>query len=647
MKYRAEIDGLRSLAVVPVVLHHAGLPWLSGGFVGVDVFFVISGFLITTIILGDLEAGRFSLVTFYERRARRILPALFLMLGMCIPPALFLMVPGELKDFGQSLVATSVFASNFLFWLQSGYFAPEAELSPLLHTWSLAVEEQFYILFPLLLMLLVGLRVRDPRALFAILILGSLGLSHWGVLHFANMAFYLLPFRAWELLIGALAAVHVMRNPAPAASGWANLWATIGLVAVILPNILYDAGTPFPGLAAAPPVLGTALILVFGHKTTLVARLLSLKGFVGIGLISYSAYLLHQPAFVFFRLWVGEEVAHKEAMLPAFLALSVLSFLGAWAVWRYIETPFRTRRNGLLSRRAIFAVSLAGMVGFTAIGLTGHVTNGLRDRYAVPDFVEAGQFVLATRQTGHCFYSFNEGTRLEIGAEGLTCALGHLDGTNGEILVFGDSFAAHWGPFWDAWGRDHGIRVAYVSTNWCFPSARRDSTAPAAHPSIRQCAVNRAFLQREADRFNAVVLAGEWNEVEEMGFADGVLELLRGFAPELRLIVMDVPAFFRRRHVEARIYNPDRALLPFEARNAAGARMWARLTAALEERENTVLLSSETLFGTGTEATLTPEGHPYSLDGDHISIYGAEQSYARIKKRGVARDLAAFATGAL
>ena len=209
MKYRAEIDGLRALAVVPVILFHAGFELFSGGFVGVDVFFVISGYLITTILIEDIENKRFSIVNFYERRARRILPALFFVMLVCIPFAWMWMLPNQMKDFSQSLVAVSLLASNILFWRESGYFDTASELKPLLHTWSLAVEEQYYILFPIFLMFTWRLGVKWILILLSIIFFISLGLAQWGSYSYAFAAFFLLPTRGWELLVGVFIAFYL------------------------------------------------------------------------------------------------------------------------------------------------------------------------------------------------------------------------------------------------------------------------------------------------------------------------------------------------------------------------------------------------------------------------------------------------------
>ena len=212
MKYRAEIDGLRALAVLPVILFHAGFEWFGGGFVGVDVFFVISGYLITTIIISEMAEEKFSIINFYERRARRILPALFFVMAACIPFAWLWLTPSDLKDFGQSLVAVSTFSSNILFWLESGYFDTTSELKPLLHTWSLAVEEQYYILFPIFLLLTWRLGIKWVLILLSLLFFISLGVAQWGAYNKPFATFYLLPTRGWELLVGAFAAFYLKYN---------------------------------------------------------------------------------------------------------------------------------------------------------------------------------------------------------------------------------------------------------------------------------------------------------------------------------------------------------------------------------------------------------------------------------------------------
>ena len=300
MQYRSDIDGLRALAVVPVVLGHAHVTGFAGGFVGVDVFFVISGFLITTILATEAREGSFSLTRFYERRARRLFPALFAVLIFCAAAAWTRFPAEDLEAFGRSLLATIFFGSNMLFWSETGYFDIAAEQRPLLHTWSLAVEEQFYLLFPLA----VWWTTRRMGGRYAAWLWPAMGASFvlsvvWVPTH-PSSAFYLVPARAWELLMGSALALGLV--PALRQQSHRETCSALGTLFIAMSVVLYDANTPFPGSNAVLPCLGAALVIHAGHSgTTAVGRLLGTKPVVFVGLISYSLYLWHWPLLVFAR----------------------------------------------------------------------------------------------------------------------------------------------------------------------------------------------------------------------------------------------------------------------------------------------------------------------------------------------------------
>jgi len=370
MDYRREVDGLRALAVLPVILFHAGFEVFSGGFVGVDVFFVISGYLITTIILAELEQGKFSIINFYERRARRILPALFLVMLACLPFAWLWLLPSEMKGFAESLVAVPLFASNILFWRESGYFDAATELKPLLHMWSLAVEEQYYVFFPLFLMLAWRFGKRNILVLLAIFALASLGVAHWGSKADPAANFYLLPTRGWELLIGAFVAFHLSAKIRTEPSRTVQEFGSVAGLGLLLYSVfVFDKSTPFPSLYTLVPTIGTALIILCATQATSVGRILGLKVFVGVGLISYSAYLWHQPLFAFAR--------HRgltQSDQSEFTILVLLTLLLAWASWYFIEKLFRDKSS--ISRNSIFLFGITGSLFFVSLGLLGHFNNG-------------------------------------------------------------------------------------------------------------------------------------------------------------------------------------------------------------------------------------------------------------------------------
>ncbi len=394
MKYRPEIDGLRALAIIPVIFSHAGFSTFSGGFIGVDVFFVISGYLITSIILKEKRSGSFSLFSFYERRIRRIIPPLFTMLVASALSTYFILTPTEMKRFSQSLVAVIFSSSNMLFWKTHGYFESSSDLKPLLHTWSLGVEEQFYLFFPLVF--LFPWRNRSGRLPIIIftLVLCSFVTADVLVKTDPVFAFYNLMTRAWELLIGAFVAVLPRRQIESfrgeiSKKDWrkvsAEILGLIGIVFIALPYFLYDNHTATPGKSVLIPTIGAALVLYYASGDNFVGRLLSVSPLRWIGLLSYSAYLWHQPIFAFARYTFG---SYLNA--GVFFLLIILVFVVAYLSFRFIEKPWRN--PALIGRRkgALYLIGLASIL--LAFGGAGHVTKGYPDRLSSRERDILGQF---------------------------------------------------------------------------------------------------------------------------------------------------------------------------------------------------------------------------------------------------------------
>jgi peptidoglycan/LPS O-acetylase OafA/YrhL len=380
MKYQAEIDGLRAIAVISVIFFHAKVPFFSGGFVGVDVFLVISGYLITAILLAQMEQGTFSLLKFYERRARRILPVLFLVMFVSLGLAWLWLPPADMKDFAHSLVATSYFSSNILFWLESGYWDTASDLKPLLHTWTLAIEAQYYLFFPLFLLLLWRWQKRWIVGALIVTTAISFAGSQWAAYHLPGANFFLLPTRAWEIALGAvLAWIYTYSqqtiNQIRAARWAREALSLAGLLLIGWAVVMFDETVPFPSAFALAPTLGTVLVIVAASPQTLVGRLLSTRLLVGIGLISYSAYLWHHPLLVFAR---HRSLSEPKGALVA--ALIMLSFGLAYLSWKYIEQPFRS--SALIPRKTLFIAWLVGSVVLIEVGVAGHLANGFAGRLA-------------------------------------------------------------------------------------------------------------------------------------------------------------------------------------------------------------------------------------------------------------------------
>lgn len=384
MKYRPDIDGLRAVAVLIVFAFHMNKAGFSGGFVGVDVFFVISGYLISYIVFSEIAESRFSITGFYERRIRRIFPALFGMLVAFTLFAAIYLLPNELSGYGESLLATTLSASNFYFLQHSIYFdAPT--LYPLLHTWSLGVEEQFYIVFPIVLVIARRLFPHRLRTTVVVLFLLSLAASAWVVTRSPVTAFYMLYTRAWELLMGTLLSLGIF--PRIKNLVIRNLAAVAGIGLIAYACLVFTGNTPFPGLSALIPVVGSALIIGVGESgTTLVGAVLSWRPVVFIGLISYSLYLWHWPVIVVQHLQVLGKMEHGTVAISSFL-LAVFS-------WAFIERPFRSGQLRM-SGRPLFVAAASVMAVFVAISGYLVLSGGIHGRFT-PEAQEIGSYVNRT-----------------------------------------------------------------------------------------------------------------------------------------------------------------------------------------------------------------------------------------------------------
>lgn len=377
MKYRPEIDGLRAIAIIPVILFHVGFDTFSGGYTGVDVFFVISGFLITTIIYSELENNTFSIINFYERRARRILPLLFFVLLTTIPFAWLGLFQVDLVDYFDSLISTPLFYSNFLFAFEANYFDASVDLKPLLHTWSLSVEEQYYIFFPIFMIALWRLRLRKVVIpLLIMLSVSSFIFCEWASASYPEYNFFLLPSRFWELACGALLSIATEKSQLSKLQNnpiLSEILSITGLLLIIFSFFIIKEDIPFPSKTTLLPTLGTVLVIGFSNQNNLIGRMLSLRFFVFIGLISYSAYLWHHPLFSFYKHMSSSELSFTQKMLLTILVIP-LSYLSH----KYIENPFRNKKK--FGRKFIFIFTMIGSCSFICFGYLGIMKKGFPNR---------------------------------------------------------------------------------------------------------------------------------------------------------------------------------------------------------------------------------------------------------------------------
>ena len=469
ISYRKEIDGLRAIAVIPVVFFHAGISSFSGGYVGVDVFFVISGYLITSLIVAEKEKEEFSIINFYERRARRILPALFFMSLVCVPFSFLLMSPSQLKEFSDSLISIPLFVSNFVFWGESGYFSSAAEEKPLLHTWSLAVEEQYYLLFPIFILIFWKLKKEILVSIIFITSILSILLAQFGsnlasqppfydeVFRYnaiPDFAFFLAPTRAWELLFGSLTAFFLLKERKNKFFV-SQILSLTGMSMIIFSIIAFDSSTSFPGFSALIPVLGTILIIIYAKEGTLIYKLLSLRPLVFFGLISYSIYLWHQPLFAFTRL-----SSINSPSVMTYVILSLISFFLGWLSWKYIEAPFR--KKDFFTRKQIFLSSLIVGLFIISIGVIGVSSNGFIERFSQKE-LKAIQPEKFSNSICKWTSPIEEYPNLEF------CEFGDLNSLKKSIVLYGDSHADSLTSSLDKTLKEKKLKGIKIINSYCEP----------------------------------------------------------------------------------------------------------------------------------------------------------------------------------
>jgi len=490
LKYRPDIDGLRALAVVPVVLFHAGIPFFSGGFVGVDIFFVISGYLITALILQDLSNKKFSIFEFYVRRARRILPALLAVVTITLAASFFLLLPDELGETSKAARRIAFFASNHLFWQGANDYWQQNILSnqPLLHTWSLAVEEQFYLVMPLLLLLCQKLHKRLAAAgILLALAVTSFSISQYWLISQPAASFYLLPSRAFELLIGSFLAL-LLQYGNNSKSIINEIVGSIGIIFIVISVFFYHEKMAFPGVAALLPCFGAAAIIYTGANTnscniSWINKLFKTRPLVFIGLISYSLYLWHWPALLLFRS-VGW-YAWGLPKVPTALQLAGI-FVLAWASWRWIELPFRQGKLQVFSHanpstplthkvtRQLFAGQHRLIAASCMLGalLLCWGTGATFKR------------IVALQPTAPALLEFNRETSIipgikcegktspDIIADGMAgCVLGNanLGIDKSQFIILGDSHARMWADGLNILGEEHKKSVLMLAYSGCTP----------------------------------------------------------------------------------------------------------------------------------------------------------------------------------
>ena len=618
MTYRPDIDGLRAIAVLAVVLNHAGFGFLPGGFLGVDVFFVISGFLITGIITKEVNAGTFSLLGFYERRVRRILPALGVVILLVTPAAWAILTPAQLKQYGQSVAAVAVFSSNLLFWQQSGYFDVAAELKPLLHTWSLAVEEQFYLVFPLLLGALLKLSKRFQIGVLLALVVGSLAYAQAGATNFWTSNFYLLPSRAWELLLGALLALVGVSEGRPERAIVRQATSLGALSVLVLSLVLFAKDDPLPSILSLIPVGATVALLWSSSPGTIAFCLLAWRPMVVIGLMSYSLYLWHQPLFALARHATRSELGSGAAGL-----LIAATSLLAWISYRFVERPFRGR--AWLSRGKVFSFAATFTVACIAFGVVAQVLGGNfpgKGNAAERENELTLMGMAPTPARGGSPCHWQDWTPVEPFLEGWNCSVGSdPDLRPLRAIVVGDS---HAGVLAGAFLRN-GLSVARASGNGCSILRPDDGSFP-------QCTaiIDLAVTEATETGINKVFLANYYQEEELTEiFLQRVTEFWLKVVDEV-VLVAPVPEF-----PTAHATYVNSGEIELEADFTKADRFMAVVGTMNMPNSVTVIDTARLLCGEERECRLIDGDQLLWSDSNHLSGHGARRLGAAMIEEGL------------
>jgi peptidoglycan/LPS O-acetylase OafA/YrhL len=531
MQHRSDIDGLRAVAVLGVLIFHFGFETLSGGFVGVDVFFVISGYLITSIIITEHKESSFSYLKFYEKRIRRLFPALFATSFFTLITGYFLFMPDEFKEFGQSLVAVVTYLSNFFFWLKSDYFAGPSELKPLLHTWSLAVEEQYYLIFPTLALLCLKRGLTFFLAVVIVLIFVSFGASILLINKHPSAAFFISPFRFWELLAGSLISILVNKGFfLPKLLNWIAPY--IGLTLILISFFVLNEFSIFPGWVALLPVIGSVLIVWSQPSDGIFNTLMTTRFMSFTGKISYSLYLWHWPIIVFYGYWIIREFELIEKV-----AMILVTYIIAWLSWRFIETPFRLKRKiGFAPIKTYFSAIITSVI-LALLGLFLHYQDGMHSR-----FLEEGAVVKSTEsinKSNKCFMSTDENYH-GWGFE--DCRIQINDNAK-YTLLWGDSHANHLWKGLKANSKMLNENFILYSSAGCPPIFDVEVNG---RPNCRSNNTNVRNILKD-NNIQKVILASSWSYAQKAGDVD--LARLSATIKEIRsaklkiVIINQVPIY--------------------------------------------------------------------------------------------------------
>lgn len=639
-RFRYDINGLRAIAVIMVVFFHFHIPVISSGFSGVDVFFVISGYLMTKIIVERVCCQSFSLFYFFMARACRILPALLVLCASVYILGFFFLIPEDFSYFSLFAFRSIFFLSNYYLMKETeGYFAPSSHDNLLLHTWSLSVEWQFYIFLPIFI-LCIHKAFKGKYIKQSLLILFVFSFLFSVLLRDNSLyAYYLFPSRAWEMIIGGLVFCYATEKDEKKNH---NLLFWLGVSLILLSAVLFSEDSIWPSSFTLVPTIGTAIVIFCNRKGSFLERS---KTFQLIGSASYSIYLWHWPIYVLFHYWQLSGVAYSIFAI-------ILSFFIGFLSYRFVEIPSK-RILSADGKLVALAILIFPIVVFSVIFRLTVTHEGYPGRAKSEHFVSISKKMqLPLPSNGWCFYSIDNIKELKIGNEGLQCHIGSKKDGAKRILLFGDSFAGQYIPFWDILGKKENYDINAITTNWCYPSSDDQFNGRLSSRAYKQCLINRKFLIENYMNYDFIILSGDWKNVlldekYKNGFVD-VLNLIISHGK--KVIVMAEPYSFNvdvgKAYKRALWVGQDFNIDDYKGGAAQLMQLHADriMSSILTKHENLLYLSRNDLFNKSQYAY---DKVPYSWDGKHISVIGSIYSEKYFEKNNGIVKLNNFVSGSL
>lgn len=533
--YRPDIDGLRAIAVLSVILFHIDKELIPGGFIGVDIFFVISGYLISLHILKDIERERFSLVQFYRRRIKRIAPAMLVVVGVTLTITQLFFLPEDAEASAESALWSLFSSANIYFWLHqdTSYFAAASNEKPLLHLWSLGIEEQFYIFWPIILILVY--KANRSKVIFVSTMLVAIFSFLLGESIFSTdsmFVYYMLPTRAGELLVGALASQTVMRRNA-ISNGLANLTALLGSVLIGCSFFLLSEEQVFPGLLAIPPTIGAAMLIIAGHYVnSWPNRALKIRPMVWVGLISYSAYLWHWPLLAFFR-YGGFELGITEKIV-----ILILTILLAWFSYRYIECPARLSMRPTIDiffRQYAIPTMLLSVIALAAMKIDGYGIRWLSDEYK--------HKLVSMRDVTRPAYQYDYVCqRQKISSDDLNsnnCIVGANIASPPSAILWGDSNAAHYIGMLGIFAQEQHFRFRNIEIGSC-PPINADPENFVVAKRLADCRDSLKLVKQNLDSYPVVILSATYPDYQSRSdsFLKVFFDTVKGLTNQGKLVII-------------------------------------------------------------------------------------------------------------